>query len=140
MNIAKSLFLKLTDGTGRVDRLYGPSHAKDRAAILSAIDDSKTIPASKATWGRFIMAIKTLYNVDGNCIAEREAKIAIAAKSHGITERLKIENPLLVNLRFGQSAWNPACTTCVIQGPATVEYRLHEDGGIDAVITEILKQ
>ena len=39
-----------------------------------------------------------------------------------------------VHLARGQSAENPACTTCRIWGPCEVTYTRYPDGGVDAVV------
>ena len=49
-----------------------------------------------------------------------------------IERRLAKGDRLTVELSDGESAWNPACTTCAIHGPVVIHYRRYPDGGIEA--------
>ncbi len=42
-----------------------------------------------------------------------------------------------VELKRNESAWNPACTTCRIWGPARIIYRRFRDGGIEATVHQV---
>lgn len=75
---AKELFVRYTGGSGRIDRLYGPSNASRRAEIMTILE-GRTVPKSKARWGEFAKMIERLYGAEGNCIAVREREIAVAA-------------------------------------------------------------
>ena len=40
----------------------------------------------------------------------------------------------VLTLARGERAWNPACTTCHVYGPATLEYRRFPDGGVNCAV------
>jgi hypothetical protein len=54
-----------------------------------------------------------------------------------IMSQLKAGDQLTVEIREGERAWNPACTTCMIHGPAKIHYRRYLDGGVDATVHEL---
>jgi hypothetical protein len=80
VNPAADLFRQYTDGTGVIDRLYGPPNAARRAEIMTAAT-GQTVPKSKAAWGRFRETMKWLFRVDssGKCIAAVDREIALTA-------------------------------------------------------------
>lgn len=45
------------------------------------------------------------------------------------------EPPHVVVLEAGDTAWDPASTSRIIGGPATVAYVQHPDGGVDARVS-----
>ncbi len=79
---AKSLFLSLTGDTGRIDRLWGPANAPNRAAILSVLIGKKIFKSNpQAGWNRFRRAMLNLHDIatQGLCIAQEDDALRDAA-------------------------------------------------------------
>jgi len=69
---AKRAFLRLTDDTGNIDRLYGPSQAVNRATIVSILLGERVVKTNpRASWHRFRRTMLGLFAVPSGC-ASRE--------------------------------------------------------------------